>query len=96
MDPPGLVLSSVVRQPSATATCTCVHWVQCDCICHGRQCDPATHTCDLAFRPDEGGLTWWGCPRCTPGEGALHYLGCELIGWNVPLDRRPDEVANRL
>jgi hypothetical protein len=46
--------------------------------------------CDIAFLPDEGGLAVWGCPTCTPGEGALHYLGCELIGWNVPLARGPE------
>jgi hypothetical protein len=42
------------------------------------------NACDIAFLPDEGGLTPWGCRDCTPGEGMPHYLGCELIGWNVP------------
>ena len=35
--------------------------------------------------PDEGGLTRWGCGACTPGAGAPHYLGCDLIGWNVEI-----------
>jgi len=39
------------------------------------------------YLPDEGGLTQWGCAICTPGEMAPHFLGCELIGWNVPLER---------
>ena len=30
----------------------------------------------------------WGCARCTPGQEAPHYLGCELIGWNVPVAPR--------
>jgi hypothetical protein len=82
--------ASVLRPPSQSARCTCEHWVHCDCGCHGRYCDPSENTCDSAFLPDEGGLTVWGCPTCTPGEGALHYLGCELIGWNVPLARGPE------
>ena len=78
---------SVLRQPSATALCTCRHSVHCDCSCHGRGCDPSEGFCDLAFLPDEGGLTQWGCPTCTPGEGTPHFLGCELIGWNVSFGR---------
>jgi hypothetical protein len=46
--------------------------------------------CDIAFLSDDGGLTRWGCPDCTPGERAPHFLGCELIGWNVPLERAGD------
>ena len=76
---------SVLRPPAPSAHCTCEHWVYCDHTCHGRYCDPSEDTCDLAFVPDEGGLTLWGCPDCTPGEGAPHYLGCELLGWSVPL-----------
>jgi hypothetical protein len=48
--------------------------------------------CDVVYAADEGGLTRWGCPDCTPGDGAPHVLGCELIGWNVPL---PDPIAWR-
>ena len=40
--------------------------------------------CSIEFLPDDGGLAPWGCRDCTPGEGAPHVLGCELIGWNVP------------
>lgn len=79
--------ASDLRPPSPSARCTCEHWVHCDCACHGRFCDPSENACDLAFRPDDGGLTRWGCPRCTPGEVAPHTLGCELIGWSVPLER---------
>ena len=78
--------SSVLRPPSPSATCTCEHWVHCGCPCHGRHCDPSENTCDVAFMPDEGGLARWGCPECTPGEGSPHYLGCELIGWSVPIE----------
>jgi hypothetical protein len=86
MHTPGPFPRSVLRQPSVTASCTCEHWIQCDCACHARYCDPSENTCDITFLPDEGGVTRWGCPVCTPGEGALHYLGCELIGWSVPLE----------
>jgi len=77
--------SSVFRAPSPSARCTCAQSVYCDCGCHGRYCDPTQNSCDIAFLPDEGGLTRWGCPACTPGEGAPHALSCELIGWHVPL-----------
>jgi hypothetical protein len=77
--------ATVLRPPSPSAVCTCTHWVYCDHACHGRDCDPAENACDIAFRPDDGGLTYWGCAECTPGTGLPHYLGCELIGWNVPL-----------
>jgi len=76
---------SVLRPPSPNAQCTCVHWVHCDCTCHGRDCDPSENSCDLAFLADDGGLTQWGCSSCTPGEGSPHYLGCEIVGWNVPM-----------
>ena len=81
--------ASVLRAPSPSARRTCTHWPHCDCACHGRYCDPTKNVCDIAFLPDEGGLTPWGCPTCTPGEGALHYLGWELIGWHVPLAGEP-------
>jgi len=81
--------SSVLRAPSADATCTCVHSVHCVCACHSPSCDPAEEVCDIAFLADDGGLAPWGCARCTPGDGAPHYLGCELIGWHVPIHRGP-------
>jgi hypothetical protein len=77
--------ASVLRAPSGDAVCRCEHWVHCNCDCHGYRCDPAEAVCDIAFLPDDGGLTPIGCPDCTPGEGAPHWLGCELIGWNVPM-----------
>lgn len=79
--------SSVLRAPSPGAACTCEHWIHCDCECHGRHCDASDMTCDVAFLADEGGLTRWGCPGCTPGAVVPHDLGCELIGWNVPVAR---------
>ena len=81
------LLVSVLRPPSGSARCTCEHWVHCGCSCHGRYCDPSENTCDIAFLPDEGGLAFWGCSRCTPGAESPHFLGCEMIGWNVPLNR---------
>jgi hypothetical protein len=89
MQAPSQFPASVLRQPSLTAECTCVHWIHCDCACHATDCDPAADVCDFAFAPDDGGLTAWGCPRCTPGLLAPHFLGCELIGWHVPLEPRP-------
>jgi hypothetical protein len=77
--------ASTLRAPSADARCTCEHWLHCDCGCHSLSCDPLEQACDVAYRPDEGGITPWGCPDCTPGERMPHLLGCELIGWNVPL-----------
>lgn len=77
--------ASVLREPSPTAECTCAHYVDCDCGCHARNCDPSENSCDLAYLPDEGGLARWGCPACTPGQGMPHFLGCELIGWSVPM-----------
>ena len=82
--------ASVLRPPSPSATCSCEHSVHCNCECHGRNCDPSENVCDVAFLPDEGGLTPWGCPECTPGQRSPHYLGCELIGWNVPLPQGID------
>jgi hypothetical protein len=82
--------ASMLRAPSADAQCTCTHWVDCDCGCHDRHCDASRDVCHHDFLPDEGGLAVWGCPKCTPGQGLPHYLGCELIGWNVPLGpKRP-------
>ncbi len=83
----GEFLASVLRPPAASASCTCEHWAYCNCGCHGRHCDPVEHTCDVAYLADDGGITRWGCPTCTAGEGAPHYLGCELIGWNVTVAR---------
>ena len=81
---PGPFPASVLRPPSATATCTCEHYAFCDHACHHRDCDQTETVCSIEFLPDEGGLTPWGCRDCTPGVGAAHVLGCELIGWNVP------------
>ena len=83
------ILASVIREPSPDARCTCHHWPDCDCGCHDRRCDPVEAICSTDFLPDEGGLAVWGCPRCTPGQEAPHYLGCELIGWNVPMPMAP-------
>ena len=80
--------ATVLRAPSPTAECTCEHWAYCNHDCHHRDCDPTANACSIEFLPDEGGLTPWGCRDCTPGEGALHYLGCELIGWSVPVETR--------
>jgi hypothetical protein len=77
--------ANTLRAPTSSATCSCRHGVYCDCACHARDCDPAATACDLDFLPDDGGLTQWGCPACTPGDGLPHVLGCEMIGWSVPL-----------
>lgn len=90
MESPSAFPVTLLRSPSFTAHCTCEHWVYCDCACHARQCDPSEVVCDIAFLPDEGGLTRWGCPGCTPGDGAPHLGECELIGWNVPFGGRPE------
>jgi len=78
--------ATVLRPPSPFARCTCEHSVHCDCACHRRDCDPSEGACNLEYLPDEGGLARWGCRTCTPGEWAPHFLGCELIGWSVPLE----------
>ena len=80
------VPASVLRHPSPEARCTCEHWIHCGCTCHQPGCDPGEELCDIGFLPDDGGLTSFGCARCTPGDGTPHYLGCELIGWHVPID----------
>jgi hypothetical protein len=85
--------ATVLRPPAPSATCSCEHWIHCNCGCHARDCDPTGSVCDIAFLPDEGGLTFEGCPECTPGRRSPHYLGCELIGWNVPLERPLDVIA---
>jgi hypothetical protein len=79
------IQATVLREPSPDAVCSCSHLVSCDCACHDRHCDPSEEVCHTDFLPDEGGLALWGCPSCTPGQDAPHYLGCELIGWNVPV-----------
>ena len=83
MASPTPIQATVLREPAPDAVCTCQHSVDCDHACHDRHCDASQIACDTDFLPDEGGLTYWGCPECSPGQGALHYLGCELIGWNV-------------
>ncbi len=75
------------RPPSVSATCTCEHGLLCNCACHGRDCDSTENSCDLAFLPDEGGHTRWGCVTCSPGAGLAHLSGCETIGWSVPVGR---------
>jgi hypothetical protein len=87
MQVPSQFPASILRHPSPDARCTCTHWVHCNCTCHRANCDPGEDLCDLSYLPDDGGLTNWGCERCTPGDGAPHLLGCELIGWHVPIDR---------
>lgn len=77
--------ASVLREPSPNATCTCEHWLHCNHTCHTASCDPSEDVCDIAYLADDGGLTPDGCPDCTPGKGAPHVLGCELIGWHVPM-----------
>jgi hypothetical protein len=77
----------MLRPPSLTAECTCSHWVDCDCGCHARHCDPLENQCAVEFLPDEGGLARWGCRACTPGQGLPHDFQCELVGWNVPVVR---------
>ena len=84
--------ASILRAPSPDATCTCSHWVHCNCVCHDAHCDPAQDVCDMAYLADDGGLTPFGCPGCTPGLLAPHLLGCELIGWNVPM-REPRKAV---
>jgi len=86
------VPASVLRAPSPDASCTCSHWVHCNCVCHDAHCDPAEDACAMAYLADDGGLTPFGCPECTPGQRAPHFLGCELIGWNVPM-REPLQPA---
>jgi len=75
------------RPPSVSATCSCEHPLLCNCACHGRDCDSAENSCDLAFLPDDGGHTREGCATCTPGAGLAHFPGCETIGWSVPVGR---------
>jgi hypothetical protein len=84
--------ASVLRAPSPDAACTCEHSLYCNHDCHGINCDPTEVSCDAAYVADEGGLTRWGCPECTPGHATPHVLGCELIGWSVPM---PEPIAMR-
>ncbi len=79
------IQATVIREPSPDAVCSCDHPVGCDCNCHDPYCDTVEDVCHVDFLPDEGGYAYWGCPRCTPGQEAPHFLGCELIGWNVPM-----------
>lgn len=82
--------ASVLRAPSPDAACTCSHSIHCNCDCHGVSCDPTEAACDVVYLADEGGLTPWGCPDCTPGQRSPHLLGCELIGWHVPMPHSLD------
>lgn len=65
------------------AGCTCEHSVDCNHECHGRRCDPTQHVCSIEFLPDEGGLTPWGCPECTPGLEIRHLPDCPAVPANV-------------
>jgi len=67
-------------QSSTEAECTCRHSFDCNCECHGRHCDPTEHVCSIEYLPDEGGLTPWGCPGCTPGAGLGHVASCPRAG----------------
>jgi len=66
------------NQSSTDAECTCRHSFDCNCECHGRHCDPTEHVCSIEFLPDEGGLTPWGCPNCTPGAALAHVSSCSF------------------
>lgn len=88
----GATSTTVLRAPSADARCTCAHSLHCACACHSPSCDPGAEVCDIAFLADDGGLTPWGCALCTPGAGAPHLAGCEVIGWHVPM-RRASRMA---
>ena len=79
---------SVLREPSPDAVCTCEHWIHCNCACHTASCDSAEATCDVAYLADDGGLSRWGCRIARRASRRPDWLGCELIGWHVPV-RRP-------
>lgn len=72
------------NQPSTGAECTCRHSLDCNCECHGRHCDPSEHVCSIEFLPDEGGLTPWGCPECSPGASGFHAAGCPAFHAPAP------------
>jgi hypothetical protein len=74
---------------SPAVDCTCRHSVDCNHECHGRHCDPTEHVCSIEFLPDEGGLTPWGCPDCSPGLGMSHLAGCRA---NLP-SKPPDQAT---
>jgi hypothetical protein len=76
-------------QSSHDAACTCSHSLDCNCECHGRHCDPTEHTCSIEFLPDEGGLTPWGCPECTPGVRVAHLAGCPELVVVAPARQAP-------
>jgi hypothetical protein len=63
---------------STGGECTCHHSLDCNCECHGRHCDPTEHVCSIEYLPDEGGLTPWGCPNCTPGAAIAHAATCAV------------------
>ena len=67
------------NQSSPDAACTCRHSIDCNCECHGRHCDPTEHVCSIEFLPDEGGLTPWGCPECSPGVRLAHLADCPAV-----------------
>ena len=55
--------------------CSCAHSLECNHGCHGRHCDPTDHVCSSEFVPDDGGLTRWGCPDCTPAKASRTAQG---------------------
>lgn len=72
--------------------CTCRHSVDCNHECHGRHCDPSEHVCSIEFLPDEGGLTAWGCPDCSPGLGLPHLARCQANLRSEPTDQTTDRL----
>jgi len=77
---------------SPVVDCTCRHSVNCNHECHGRHCDPRQHVCSIEFLPDEGGLTPWGCPACSPGLGLPHLAGCQANLRSEPTDQTTDRL----
>lgn len=79
---------AVPDRPPIGGSCTCSHPIDCNHECHGRMCDPGQHVCSIEFLPDEGGLTPWGCPECTPGEAAAHLSDCAAGVSTAPIAGR--------
>lgn len=79
---------AVPDRPPTGGSCICSHPIDCNHECHGRMCDPGQHVCSIEFLPDEGGLTPWGCPECTPGEATAHLVGCPAAVPSAPMAGR--------
>ena len=45
---------TVLRSPSPAATCSCEHWLDCDCACHGRHCDTTEDSYSVELRIPPG------------------------------------------